>query len=58
MIRRLGLLLMAACDELRRTESGSGPKHAAKKNGVPLHLFVANGGSLVDHQVGRTVGSR
>lgn len=46
MMRRLGLFLLAACEELRRGENGAAkPKRTATKNGVPLYLFAARGGT-------------
>ena len=48
MIRRLGLLLLAACDGLLRAECGGRTSSPDSRNGIPLRLFAANGSSLTD----------
>jgi len=54
MMRRLGSLLVAACDGLRRAASGSGAKPMATKSGVSLYLFAPQGASLLDERAARS----
>jgi len=53
-MQRLGILLVAACDELRRAVSGREPTCVATKSGVPLYLLATNGAPLLDEHAARS----
>lgn len=57
MIRRLGLLLLAACNGLWKAEQGLEVRAPATRNGVPRYLFAgqvsAGPGRLVERAVRR-----
>ncbi len=53
MIRRLGLLLLAACEGLRLAERGPASARPATRSGVPLGILEGARLPLVERPAGR-----